>query len=185
MFEKLPHDLSRLRLRPLRRGDVEAFHLYRSDPVVARYQGWEPMTMVEAIDFVESQSNEPSHEPGTWRQLAIADISTDLLVGDMGLWISPDRLKAEFGLSITPHAQGHGYGAESVVGLIGLLFLVTSVVEIEASTDTRNLPCLATLRSAGMRQVDTRRAEFKGEACTECVFSISKAGIGNCSRGNR
>ena len=48
MFETLPHSLKRLRLRILRPDDLDAFHAYRSDPVVAKYQGWEPMTTREA-----------------------------------------------------------------------------------------------------------------------------------------
>ncbi len=175
MFETLPQDLSLLRLRRLRPSDLEAFYVYRSDPAVARYQGWEPMTIGDASDYLKAQSDQSPHVPGTWRQLAIVDITTDLLVGDMGVWLSSDCLKAEFGLSITPDAQGHGYGSESVIGLIDLLFLSTPVLEIEASTDTRNSSCLATLRRAGMRQVDTRQAEYKGEICTECVFSVRKA----------
>lgn len=175
MFEQLPLDLDRLRLRVPGPGYLEAFHVYRSDVTVARYQGWEPMNMGEARAFLKAQSSQTSYMPGTWRQLAIADITTDLLIGDMGVWLSSDRLQAEFGISITPDAQGQGYGSESVTGLIALLFLFTPVLEISARTDTRNLSCLAVLQHAGMLQVDTRKAEYKGEMCTECVFSIRKA----------
>jgi RimJ/RimL family protein N-acetyltransferase len=174
MFERLPHSLNRLRLRTLRPDDLEAFHAYRSDPVVARYQGWEPMTIREATDFLQAQASQTSHSPGTWRQFAIADQS-DLLIGDIGLWLSPDCLQAEFGLSITPSAQGNGYGVECVRGLIEILFSATPVTEVVASTDIRNLACLAVLTRSGMRHVDTRQAEYKGEICTEHVFSSRKA----------
>lgn len=176
MFNQLPQDLGRLRLRVLRPGDLEAFHAYRSDAAVARYQGWHPMSMAEASDYLQTQSTLSPYVPGTWRQLAIADTATDLLVGDLGVWLSPNLLKAEFGISITPAAQGHGYGTESVMGLIALLFSQSPVLEIEASTDTRNLPCLSALERAGMLQVETRQALYKGETCTERVFSIRKAG---------
>lgn len=174
MFETLPHRLSRLNLRALRPSDLEKFYEYRSDPAVARYQGLEPMSIAEATDYLASQSDQSTHMPGTWRQLAIADLETDSLVGDMGIWLSSDCQKAEVGLSISPIAQGNGYGAESIRGLIKLLFVSTSVVEIEASTDIRNLPCLAALRRAGFNQLDTRQAEYKGEFCTECIFLVRR-----------
>lgn len=133
------------------------------------------MTTLEATDFLRSQSSQTSHAPGTWRQSAIADLQSDLLIGDIGLWLSPDCLQAEFGLSITPEAQGNGYGTECVCGLIGLLFSTTSVTEVIASADIRNLACLAVLAHAGMHHIDTRQAEYKGEICTEHVFSARRA----------
>ena len=175
MFERLPHSLKRLRLRTLRPDDLDAFHAYRSDPVVARYQGWEPMTLLAAADFLLAQASQTSHAPDTWRQLAIVDQKSDLLIGDIGVWISPDCLQAEFGLSITPAVQGNGYGAECVRGLIELLFSTTPVAEVVASTDVRNLACLAVLAHSGMRHMDTRQAEYKGEICTDHMFSVRKA----------
>jgi RimJ/RimL family protein N-acetyltransferase len=128
------------------------------------------MTVVQATDYLASHSVPSRHIPGTWRQLAIAELTSDALVGDMGVWLSEDGLKAEVGLSITPFVQGKGYGSESLSGLIGLLFASTQIMEIEASTDIRNLPCLAALRRARFSHVDTRQAEYKGELCTELVF---------------
>ncbi len=174
MFEKLPHRLGRLRLRTLRPDDLEIFHQYRSDPAVARYQGWEPMSCAAATDYLASHCDQSTHVPGTWRQLAIADLATDTLVGDMGIWLSSDCQRAEVGLSIAPIAQGKGYGSESLRGLVELLFASTSVLEIEASTDTRNGSCLAALRRAGFNQLGTRQAEYKGEICTESVFLVRR-----------
>lgn len=175
MFATLPHNLERVRLRMLRADDLEAFHAYRSDPVVARYQGWEPMTQSEAADFLHAQSSPVEHVPGTWRQLGVAELESDALVGDVGVWLSPDSRQAEFGISIASAAQGHGYGTECVRGLIALVFSTTPVTEIVASTDARNVSCLTVLARSGMRQVDTRQAEYKGEMCTEDVFSLRKA----------
>ena len=174
MFESLPHSLRRLVLRILRPSDLEGLYAYRSDPAVARFQGWETMTVVEAAEYLESHSVPSRHIPGTWRQLAIAELTTDVLVGDMGVWLSLDGRKAEVGLSVTPSAQGKGYGSESLSGLLRLLFASTQVTEIEANTDIRNVSCLAALRRAGFTHVDTRQAEYKGEICTELVFLASR-----------
>ncbi|GGK16880.1 hypothetical protein GCM10011394_27640 [Luteimonas terricola] len=133
------------------------------------------MTRWEASDFLRSQAAQTSLAPDTWRQLAIADVKSDLLIGDIGVWLSPDCVQAEFGLSITPVVQGNGYGAECVRGLIELLFSATAVAEVVANADVRNLACLAVLAHSGMRHMDTRQAEYKGEICTGHLFSVRKA----------
>ncbi len=177
MLDGFPYSLNRLRLRTLRLDDLEAFHTYRSDPVVARYQGWEPMTTGEAINFLQHQGSLTNHAPDTWRQFAIADLTSDLLIGDIGLWFSADFLRAEFGISITPAAQGNGYGTECVRGLIAILLSTTSVVEVVANADSRNFACLAVLAQSDMQHIETRQAEYKGEICIEQVFSVRRAEV--------
>lgn len=174
MFESLPHRLSRLCIRTLQPSDLEAFYAYRSDPAVARFQGWEPMSVSEAAAYLAFQSTQSIHLPDTWRQLAIADITTDSLVGDIGVWLSADSQGAEIGLSISPNFQGKGYGTESLRGLIALLFASTPIMEIEASADIRNVSCIAALTRAGFCHVDTRQAEYKGELCSELVFVVHR-----------
>lgn len=170
MAELLPHDLPHLRLRALRVADLDAFHAYRSDPRVARYQGWAPMTQAEAAAFLAAQAGPPALVRGGWRQWAIAERAGDRLLGDVGVWLSADARQAGFGLSIAPAAQGRGHGGECVRGLLALLFAAMPVEEVEASTDARNTPCLAVLARAGMRHVRTQQAIYKGEACVERVF---------------
>ena len=176
MVEALPFKLQRLALRQMRPEDLEAFLAYRSDPGVARFQGGSPMSRNEAEDYLRVQALPAAFAPGTWRQIAIADLQSDLLVGDAGIRVSHDSSSAEFGLSITPTAQGKGYGFECVRGLIGLIFSATPAKEILAATDIRNAPCLAVLQGSGMRLTDTRQAEYKGELCTEHVFAVRKEG---------
>lgn len=174
MFEALPHRLNRLTFRTLRTSDLESFHSYRSDAAVARFQGWEPMAVSECTTYLTTHSIQCSHAPGTWRQLAVAEITTDSLVGDIGVWLSEDGKNAQVGLTIAPGFQGKGYASESLRGLSELLFSSTPVVEIRASTDARNLSCIAALKRAGFHETEKLRAEYKGELCTEIVFMVSK-----------
>jgi RimJ/RimL family protein N-acetyltransferase len=92
----------------------------------------------------------------------------------MGVWISEDQRQAELGLSIHPRHQGAGHGTAAIRALIELLFRATPVIEVVASSDVRNVPCLALLARSGMRCVGTSTAEYKGELCTERQFSISR-----------
>lgn len=174
MLMRLPYDTRHLRLRLLRDGDLTAFHAYRSDADVARYQGWSPMSLSQAAQFIASQRNHPRLLPGNWIQIAIAERVTDQLLGDLGICVSPDEAEAEFGLSISPEAQGKGHATEAVRGLIELLFAIKPISRIVANTDVRNLPCIAVLQRVGMHCVGTRRAEYKGEECEESLFCLRK-----------
>jgi RimJ/RimL family protein N-acetyltransferase len=170
MFECLPRDLGRVRLRRLRCGDLEDFRAHRGDPRVAEYQGWEPMGVAEAEAFVASQAGHADLVPGAWRQLGIADAANDRLIGDIGLWLSPDRSTIEFGISLRREAQGQDLGTDCVRGLIDLIVLATPVEAIVAHADIRNLACIAMLGKAGMAQVSRREVSCKGERCVELGF---------------
>lgn len=174
MFKRLPYTLRRATLRLLRIDDLATFHAYRSNADVARFQGWSPMSIEQAADFLRSQAEHTQLIPGCWHQIGIAAAESDSLVGDMGVWLSVDQTQAEFGLSIHPHVQGQGYGTESVLALLRLLFTSSPVEEIIAKTDIRNLPCLAVLARAGLRYKATHTVSYKGELCTEQVFSTKR-----------
>jgi RimJ/RimL family protein N-acetyltransferase len=130
--------------------------------------------MREATEYLRLESSQREYEPGTWRQLAIAELETDQLIGDMGICLSHDCAQAEFGLSITSSAQRKGYGVECVRGLLHLLFATTPITQVVANTDIRNLACRAVLERSGMQHVDTRQAEYKGENCTEFWYRIKR-----------
>lgn len=177
MIPHLPYDLARLRLRQLAADDLPRFHGYRSKAEVARFQGWAPMTLAEARQFLEEHERVDSLTPGAWSQLAIADKANDELVGDVGLWLSGDSSEAEFGLTLTPEIQGRGLGTEAIRGIIDFLMLATPVAVVIAASDVRNAPCLGALRSAGMEHVATREQEYIGELCTEHVFRCRRSDL--------
>lgn len=166
--------LPRIRLRPLRADDLDAFHAYRRDPEVARLQGWEPASRQAAAQFIERNASAAAAVPGRWVQFAIALSSSDLLVGDLGVHVSPDQTTAEFGITITPAVQGKGFATEAIGVLLTLLFSTTPVAEVVACTDARNAPCIAALRRAGMTLTGQRDVAYKGEACTDLVFSARR-----------
>ena len=174
MTVRAPETLRRVRLRPLREDDLDAFYVYRSDPEVARLQGWEPISRQDAAAFLKESASASAFVPGAWIQLAIADLQTDRLLGDLGVYLAPDQGTAEFGVTITPAAQGNGYATEIIGTLLKLLFSTTSVAKVIACTDTRNMPCIAALKRAGMVSTGMRTAEYKGEVCTEIVFSMQR-----------
>lgn len=174
LFEHLPHACRRVRLRRLRASDFRNFHAYRSDAEVARYQGWAPMSEAEATETLRGYSRNAGLEPGEWAQVGIAALDDDRLVGDLGVWLSPDGRMAKFGVSLHPEFQRTGLGLESAQAIIALLFAQTPAQRVVAATDARNLACIGLLQRLGMRLADTAEAEYKGEACIEHVYVIER-----------
>lgn len=177
LFLHLPHACERVRLRKLRNSDFRAFHAYRSDPEVARFQGWSPMSEEEAAAFLREYGRDAGLEPGEWAQVGIAALEDDRLIGDAGIWLSPDGQWAEVGLSVNPTVQRAGLGREALTALIALVFAHTAARRVVAATDARNTACLALLEGVGMRLADTAGAEYKGEACTEHVYAIQREAV--------
>ncbi len=62
----------RLVLRSFCDADLDPFVAYRSDPLVARYQGWEaPYSRDMGKKFVDEMKKALPGIPGTWCQIAI------------------------------------------------------------------------------------------------------------------
>nr|MBP6750897.1 GNAT family N-acetyltransferase [Xanthomonadaceae bacterium] len=154
-----------IRLRALRESDLADFHAYRSDPQVARYQGWQPMDEARALAFLRGQNNRSALEPGRWVRLAIADTPTDRLLGDIGLWLSHDRREAEIAITVAPSAQGRGVARNAIRAVFVLLSGEPALERIRADADARNLPSRRMLVAAGFREIGTAEVFVKEEAC--------------------
>jgi RimJ/RimL family protein N-acetyltransferase len=174
MLAQLPYDLGAVRLRALREADFAVFLGYRSDPLVARYQGWWPMDEAKARTFLREQSARAGVELGGWVQLAIADAASDALLGDIGVWISHDRSEAELGITVAPSAQGRGIGRNAMSAALALLFSDPVVARVHANADARNAPCRRMLVAAGFREVGTANVFVKEEACIEHQYVVER-----------
>jgi len=174
--DALPRATKRLVLRRFAARDLVAFQAYRCDPEVGRYQGWSALDDAGAAAFIAEMAEAALGIPGEWFQIAVADKPTDALVGDIGIGFDKDRAGVgEIGFSLAPSAQGRGLGTEAVRCALALLFESGRVDVVEGITDARNAASIRLLERVGMRLARTRRAEFKGEACTEHVYCIARA----------
>lgn len=143
----------RLYLRRLMASDAGNLFRYRSDPDVSRYQGWAPASESEALRFIEDQSNIEPGAVGRWFQLAICLRKDDSLIGDLGLHFpADDDRQAEFGISLDPAHQGHGYAAETLLAAMSYLFDSLGKHRVFCSVDPRNIASIAMARRLGMRQ---------------------------------
>jgi RimJ/RimL family protein N-acetyltransferase len=173
--DALPRTTDRLVLRRFAAGDLAAFQSYRCDPEVARYQGWSALDDAGAAAFIEGMAAATIGVPGKWFQVAVADKSSGVLVGDIGIGFDGKRAGfAEIGFSMAPAVQGRGLGTEAVQAALALLFDAGRIGIVEGITDARNMPSIRLLERVGMRLVRTQQTLFKGETCIEHVYSMSR-----------
>ena len=170
----LPRDAGIAVLRRFHAQDLAAFQEYRQDPRTGQFQGWSPMSHAQALAFIHEMAVADLFVPGAWIQLAVARAGDDALVGDIGLCVLAGGELAEIGYTITPAAQGQGYGSAAVSAAIGLVFEQTAVRKVLGITDARNTPSARLLERVGMRREESRDTVFRGERCVEWVYAVRR-----------
>lgn len=159
-------------LRRLSRDDLVAFQAYRTDPNVAKYQSWQMMDDAETHSFLEHMATTtPLMRPGNWTQIAVAQKSSDSLLGDMGLHLSADSEEAEIGITLATDSQGKGHATRAVEMATAWLFDTTPITRIHAWADIRNVPSRRLLERAGFNQI---RIEVTN-GVTEAAFVMNRA----------
>ncbi len=152
--------------------DLPAFQAYRHDEKVGQYQSWDPMSDRDASAFIAEMSKAALFPRGRWVQIGIADVGTDMLIGDLGICVSPDGGAAEIGVTLDRAAQGKGFAADALRGVIELIFDHARVARISAAADARNVPAVKLLERIGMQRVDTVAAVFRGQPCVEHIYEL-------------
>ena len=176
-------ETERLRLRRFTPGDVGAFHAYRADGDVARFQSWRDYTVEQAERFVREMEDHDPGVPGDPFQFAVTGRTDDVLVGDCMLAVSAGHpATAEIGYTIAPAHQGDGYAVEAARAVLRYAFDRHEVALVRAVTDTRNASSIAVAERLGMRLVGTVHTTFKGAPCDEHTYEITRAVWGSESR---
>jgi len=164
----------RLVLRRFTEADAETLAAYRSEPDVARYQGWEaPFGVDRAREFVAALARTHPDTPGEWFQLAIDAHGRH--VGDVALFVDGDEPRlARIGFTLAPHDQGHGYAREAVTAALDYLFVARGKHRVSADCDARNVRSAALLERVGMRREAHHLANgwWKGEWTDEYVYAV-------------
>ncbi len=180
----LPIRTKRLELRRFLCDDLRAFQSYRCDPELAKYQGWEPTTDGEALDFLSEQSIQAFGPDGQWLQLAVTCMNSKMLIGDIGICTTDSRRGvAEIGFTISQSFQRQGYANEALHGVLSTLFEKHKIQLVVAVTDTRNAPAISLLQGLGFVLANTNEAMFRGELCTEHTFELTPKQWGTTAAG--
>jgi len=162
-------------LRHFRDSDLPLFLAYRSDPEVAKYQGWESINEQEAQSFLPEQETLQPGVPGQWFQFAIELKETGRLVGDCGLRVHPlETQQADIGFTLSRDYQSKGLAAEAVSCLLDYAFGPLGLHRIVAVTDCRNARCVTLLERLGLRREGhfLQNVWFKGKWGDEYLYAI-------------
>jgi RimJ/RimL family protein N-acetyltransferase len=119
--------------------DAPGVAAYRSDPDVARYQGWTlPYTVEQAMALAGSG------------QLALRE-GGDLVGDAMVAMVAGSPQAVEIGITLAPDAQGRGLATEAVIALVDAAFARGRARAI-AHVDVRNDPSQRLFDRAGFRR---------------------------------
>jgi [ribosomal protein S5]-alanine N-acetyltransferase len=177
LLEKTICITPRLKIRNLRESDLDAFHQYRSNPDITRYQGFNTFTLQQSQDFIASQTNNLRISPGEWSQYGIENISSAQLVGDCAIYLQmTDSRIAEIGITISHLHQRLGYAKEAMLGLISFLFLEKGIHRIVETVDEENIASIQMLKSLSFREEAhfIESVFFKGKWGSEYQFALLK-----------
>jgi len=165
----------RLSIRRPELGDADAMFRYRSDPLISRYQNWEPASLGEIRDFIAGLEEIELDTPGRWYQLGLYVRTSGEMTGDCGIHVQKDDPRqVEFGITLARDFQGHGLATEALRAVLRYLFIELEKHRVYGSVDPRNAPSLTLLERIGMRReahfVDS--LWFKGAWADDVIFAM-------------
>ena len=138
----------RLKIRNLKSGDLNDFHVYRSNPEVTKYQGFDVMTLEQARAFIKEQTDKQFGKAGEWVQYAIENKETGKLIGDCAIKLDQyDTRIAEVGITISHLHQKKGFAKEVLRGILTFLFDTKQIHRVVEIVDAENAASIALLKS--------------------------------------
>lgn len=174
-MEQIQINTERLLLRNLKPSDLNDFFIYRSNPEVTKYQGFDIMTKAECETFIDIQKDKLFGNQGEWTQFGIELKATKQLIGDFAIKLDAnDSRLAEIGLTISHLHQKKGYAKETLLGLLTWLFDQKTVHRVTEIVDAENIASLNLLKSVGFREEGhfIENIFFKGKWGSEYQFAI-------------
>lgn len=154
----------RLRSRRSRPEDAEAIAVYRSDPEVSRYQGWDRTDPDGVRAEIEEMAPRMPGEPGGWVQLSVEERGSGRLVGDIGLSLTdgePGVVK--IGYTMAPEFQGRGYATEAVGALVDYAFETLGAEVVRAYASAENVPSIRVAEKVGLRLIERLEHRYGDE----------------------
>lgn len=167
----------RLYIRSLVHGDLDDFHIYRSNPEVTRYQGFDVMTRAQAEIFINENAAKEFGKAGEWVQYAIENKATGKRTGDCAIKLDQyDTRIAEIGITISHLQQKQGFAKEALTGILSFLFHKQLIHRVVETVDTENLASVNLLKSVGFRLEGhfIENIFFKGKWGSEFQYAMLK-----------
>ena len=169
---------NRLIIRHLQLSDLADFHVYRSNPDVTKYQGFDLMTIEQAEVFINENSTKHFGKAGEWVQYAIENNETKKLIGDCAIKLDQYDIRiAEIGITISHLEQKKGYAKETLLGILAFLFDTKEIHRVVEIVDAENIASINLLKSTGFKQEGhfIENIFFKGKWGSEFQFALLKS----------
>ena len=166
-----------LKIRHLKPSDLDDFHLYRSNPEVTKYQGFDVMTLVQAAEFILENESKYFGNAGEWVQYGIEHNNSGKLVGDCAIKLDVlDPRIAEIGITISHLEQRKGYAKETLINLLKFLFDTKDIHRVVEIVDTENIASIELLKTIGFRKEGhfIENIFFKGKWGSEYQYAMLK-----------
>lgn len=176
-MEILNIQTTRLNVRHLKLSDLTDFHIYRSNPEVTKYQGFDVMTIEQAEEFIKNNSKKHFGKAGEWVQYGIENKETKQLIGDCAIKLEQyDTRIAEIGITISHLEQKKGYAKEVMIGILTFLFDTKEIHRVVETVDAENIASINLLKSTGFKQEGhfIENIFFKGKWGSEFQFAMLK-----------
>lgn len=176
-MEELKILTSRLMVRHLKLKDLTDFHLYRSNPEVTKYQGFDVFTPEQATQFIQENATKSFGKAGEWVQYGIENTETKQMIGDCAIKLDPyDTRIAEIGITISHLEQRKGYAKEVLAGILTFLFHTKGIHRVVETTDAENVASINLLESVGFRREGhfIENIFFKGKWGSEFQYAMLK-----------
>ena len=167
----------RLYIRNLKKTDLSDFHIYRSNPDVTKYQGFDVMTIEQADEFIKGQHDKEFGKSGEWVQYGIENKETEKLIGDCAIKLNLyDTRIAEIGITISHLEQKKGYAKEVLLDILTFLFDTKKTHRVVEIVDAENIASINLLKSIGFRQEGhfIENIFFKGKWGSEFQYAMLK-----------
>lgn len=175
LARKVIINTERILVQTLNEDDLTDFHLYRSDPVVAQYQGFDVMSVDQALDFIIRQQDREFGQSGEWVQYGIVHRHLNKLIGDCAIKLDADESQsAEIGITLSRPFQKKGFAQEALKGILNWIFEQTKVVRVVMVTDGANTPSVNLLERTGFRLEASHTVWFKGRWSREFHYAMSE-----------
>ncbi|GAB4405950.1 MAG: GNAT family protein [Microscillaceae bacterium] len=176
-MEAINIETTRLKIRQLDLSDLSDFHIYRSNPEVTKYQGFDVMTIEQAEEFIKDNSTKHFGKAGEWVQYGIENKVTKQLTGDCAIKLDQYNTRiAEIGITISHLEQKKGYAKEVLLGILAFLFDTKEIHRVVEIVDAENIASINLLKSAGFRQEGhfIENVFFKGKWGSEIQYAMLK-----------
>ena len=147
----LPIETARLRLRDFRAEDLDAIHVYATDPEVVRYMTWGPNTLEVTREVLDRNLKRQETWPRDQLDLAVELKATGAMIGVISLH-EANTINSAFGYCYNREYWGQGYGTESAQAMAQIAFARLGHHRIWATCDTRNQGSYRIMENLGMRR---------------------------------